>query len=382
MQPSSKLYSYALIHALYKEGHDYTEVFYPFVLRALSPDFSYSRLKNIRTTINTRFGFDIPRYALETIIRRAIKDGYITYNKGQGYVLTKRGVELIQSMDYIEKKQERRLNKFLLNMVDFINKSPSSDVPRYSKEKIEERFYKFVESNLNILIGFLSPKASIFSEEKEESKEQRRLDIEIYRYIKHIYENDDEMFEIFQEIILGSILSIALFYDHTEQDIKEEFMPLTIYLDSNFLFSLFGLHIKERNKATKELFEMIKRYPQFKIKVFDFTLTEMIRVVRGYLTAISYYSDRIRVDSLYDILRKKGWKSPQVNEFIATLEDNVRKFGIEIEDTGINLSKYKPDCVEDPAGIRLSLAKYKPQSMYTSEIAFLNLKIMIWPLYV
>ncbi|ASJ05550.1 cell envelope integrity protein TolA [Thermococcus barossii] len=368
MQPLTKLYYYALIHALHKEGHDYIEVFYPFVLRALPQDFSYSKLKEIRDIIKLRFGFDIPRYALETIMRRAVGDGYIEYNKKRHeYALTREGLEFIQSVDKIEERQKRRLNKFLLDMVEFINKRSPNDIP---KNQIEEGFFRFVESNINFLIGFLSSQGPHFLEEQKESKEERKLDIEIYRYIEHIYKNNDDMFEIFQEIILGSILSIALFYDHTDQDIKEEFTPLSIYLDSNFLFSLFGLHTKERNKATKELFDMMKRYHQFKLKVFDFTLAEMVRVISGYLTAISLYPSEIRVDSLYDILRRKGWKKPQVNEFIATLEDKVKEFGIEIEYTDVDLSKYNPDCVDDPDGIRTELTKYKPQSMYNSDIAF------------
>ncbi|NJE85484.1 hypothetical protein E3E23_06555 [Thermococcus sp. CX2] len=371
MQPLTKLYSYALIHALHREGHDYIEVFYPFVLRALPQDFSYSKIKDIRDMINLRFGFDIPRYALETIIKRAIKDEYIEYNnKKHEYVLTKKGLEFIQSIDDIEEKQKRRLNKFLLDMTEFINRNSPSSTPKYQKDRVEEGFFRFIESNINLLIGFLSSHISPFPEEKEKSKEQRKLDIEIYKYIKHIYENNDDMFEIFQEIILGSIISIALFYDHTDQNIKEKFTPLTIYLDSNFLFSLFELHTKERNKATKELFDMIKKYSQFKIKVFDFTLAEMVRVVKGYPTAISKYSSKIRVDSLYDILRKKGWKEPQVNYFIATLEDSVKELGIEIEHTDIDLNRYSPDCVDNPSEIRLKLAKYKPQSMYNSDTAF------------
>lgn len=116
----------------------------------------------------------------------------------------------------------------------------------------------------------------------------------------------------------------------------------------------------------------MKRYPQFKLKVFDFTLAEMVRVVKGYLTAISLYSSKIRVDSLYDILRRKGWEKPQVNEFISTLEDKIKRFNIGIEYTDVDLRKYNPDCVDNPDEIRLNLAKYKPQIMYTSDTAFVE----------
>ena len=231
MNPLTKLYSYALIHALHREGHDYIEVFYPFVLRALPLDpSSSSKLKEIQYTIKLRFGFDIPRYALETIMRRASKDGYVEYNKNRReYALTRKGLEFIQSINEIEEKQKRRLNKFLRNMIEFINKNSPTDTLTYQRGQIEEGFFRFVESNINFLVRFLSSPGLHPLEEKNMSKEEKKININIYKYIKYIYENNDDMFDIFKEIILGSIVSIALFYDHTDQDIKEEFAPKNLH---------------------------------------------------------------------------------------------------------------------------------------------------------
>ena len=74
---SSSLYSYALIRALHEAGHDYVEVFYPFVLRSLSLDRSFSRIEDMIEAIKLRFGFNIPMYVLKVIIEKAISMGYI-----------------------------------------------------------------------------------------------------------------------------------------------------------------------------------------------------------------------------------------------------------------------------------------------------------------
>ncbi len=372
----SSIYSYALIYALHEEEMDYTEIFYPFILQTLSRDRSFSKVEEIQKNIDLRFGFNVPRYALEIILRKAHEKGYVQHEDNR-YALTRKGIDFVDSIADIELRQHRRINKFLKNMTEYINnKSPKGH--RYQRKDVETNFFKLIKSNIELLLEFIptshmTTKTTITAEDYEGLT---TIDILIYEYLAYIEENDDEMFEIFKNILLGSIISIALFYD--QKELRQSFQPIEIYLDSNFLFSLFEFHPEGLNKAAKELFEILREYPQFKLKVFDFTLSEISRVIQKYPLFVSKYPKKIKVDSIYDILRKKGWKPQQVNLFVSTLERTITKMGIEIERTEIdNLYTYTPDqeCISiPPEELETEFMKYKPIIQYPTERAYVESK--------
>ena len=115
------------------------------------------------------------------------------------------------------------------------------------------------------------------------------------------------------------------------------------------------LHLSSITKPAQELFELLKDY-KFRLKVFDFSINEMVRVVKGYLSERHKYFPHIKVDSIYSNLKNKGWTREDCIGFISNIEQKIYALGIQIENTGIDLNKW--EIPKDDIYLRIS--QYKP----------------------
>ena len=65
--------------------------------------------------------------------------------------------------------------------------------------------------------------------------------------------------------------------------LQKRFAPTKLFLDTNLVFSLLGLHNDLFNKRAAELNSLIENEKSFELWLFDFTLEEIIRVLKAYL---------------------------------------------------------------------------------------------------
>jgi hypothetical protein len=330
----NKLYTYALVKALYDQNRDYFDTFLPLILN-ITPKNSFVDIQTIQNSLDSKYNLKIPLHIIKTICNRGRSKGFLNQkNNYREYELTSNGVEYLTKQEQ-QQNVERRIN----SLIDDISQFFSSKGITIDAKATRSLLNNFIENDLEGLIDFINPQA----EPRNTIPLDRKHNIILIEYIKEAQRSKPNEYSALTEMIYGSIISSVLSSKDSSEitDIENrDFKKSLIFLDTNLIFSILGLHNDEKNQSSIELLGLLKKN-SFKLRVFDFTLDEICRVINGYLLNKNKYPSILDIDSIYSTLKKKGWGFSDVAEFISNIEDKIEEKGIEVYVTeGINLSDY------------------------------------------
>ena len=353
------IYTYALIKALYDEGQDYLDSFWPFVVKVIPSNQSVTS-RFIQTKLKTRFNLEVPLHVLGVILARAARGDYIRHWRDDltgatKYRLTRTGINYSTKLE-TDKEVDRRINSLLESM----RKSFEGKGISLSFDKIRELLLYFLHKNIDFLIERINPSISLSELAPPKFKGSDRYLLE---YIKSAEQQEPDNYRILEDMVFGSIISVLLYVKEPREITKirtTKFSHCQVFLDTNFIFSILDLDTEEFNEPAKELLTLLKRY-NFDLKAFGFTVNEISRVINFYHRESYRYPTNIHVNTLYSNLKRKGWTKTDAREFIINIEQILQEQGITIEwMKTVNLSKYTPD-----KGLRDAIKKYKPdQSVF------------------
>ena len=181
----------------------------------------------------------------------------------------------------------------------------------------------------------------------------------IVGYLEDVERRKPLVFETMRDILMGTIIYLIISKGASIDPKKTKFKKTTIYVDSNFMFSLLGLHNDFYNGCASDLYKLIKQEPAIQLRIFDFTIEEIINVLRSYNERKDQYFIGWEVNSIYYILKSKGFTASQITTYISNIENKIAELDIKIEETKIILRKYTPQ------SIKLGeIKKYKKKSTY------------------
>ncbi len=349
---TDSLHSYALIKALYTEGKDYLDSFWPFTIKVIPSNKSVTS-SFIQEKLKQEHHLQMPLHVLEVVLARAQKLDYVVIEKTdplsqKEYRITRSGLDYSNKLE-TEKEVDRRTNALVLNIKKFFK---DKDIILNEKQ-IYDSLLRFLDKTTHV------SKACTESTVKRISstKKTKLIDRHLLDYIKSVNEHDPTNYKTLQDIVRGLIISTLLYVDDPKEITMirtKKFDNCQVFLDTNFIFSLLGLDTKERYEAAKELIDLINKY-DMNLKVFSFTVDEISRVIQIFLRESHKYPTNIRVDSIVSSLKRKDWDLMKVREFIINIEKNLKQHGITIEwISDIDLNHYSPD-----EELRYSMEKYK-----------------------
>ncbi|MEO0302042.1 MAG: hypothetical protein ABIM98_08755 [candidate division WOR-3 bacterium] len=340
--------AYSLIKSIYESGKDYLDVFVPFILISFPEKQNELDIEHLSTEMERKIGLQVPIHTLSTIITRAVRRGYLIRNKNKCFLQEKGRKEANEIISKLH-NERRQINFLIEDIKDFINHKYSVSL---SSEEISETLSSFIKQYQLPLVTFFNPK-SVKEEEKKFAFNKKYL--YFMEYLKLAKNQKPEAFNQLEKIFYGSIIS-AVLQRKNIVEINKRFSKLQVFLDTNFIFSIMDLHYPHICKPAKQLFELLKKY-EFKLKVFDFTIDEMVRVLGGYGKERYKYFSHIKVDSIYSNLKNKGWTKADCINFVSKIEQKIYDdYGIHIEYTGIDLNKWEIPSKEE----YLKISQYKP----------------------
>jgi len=352
---ASLIHTYALIKALYDEGQDYLDSFWPFVVEAMPSNQSVTS-RFIQKRLRKRFDFEVPLHVLGVILTRAERRKYIrhwrdTPASATKYRLTEDGLSYSTKLE-TSKAVDRRINALLESMMRFFEGKGVS----LSSDRIHELLLFFLRKNIDFLIERINPSIRLIKMAQPDFGGSDRYLLE---YIESAEQNEPDNYRILEDMVFGLLVSVLLYVDDPEEIAKirtTRFDDCQVFLDTNFVFSLLGLHAKEFNEPARELLDLLKKH-HFNLKAFSFTVDEICRVVNSYHKEYHRYPTNIRVNTLYSSLKVKGWSKMDAREFIINIEQILQDKGIAVEwMRSVNLDRYTPD-----EGLRDAIKKYKPE---------------------
>jgi len=347
------VYTYTLIKSLLDQGGDYLDCFWPFAISVLPRDKKFVDVVGVQKGVAQNFELNIPLHSLKAVLNQA-KGRKYTEQSHTDYRLTESGLQYLDTLE-TGKDVERRLNALFDDMRQFLSERLGAAT---NLEQIHQVLFSFVYKNIEPLTQFFGsssiPVEPVITQRKTTSFKKYLIE-----YLETAEERKPEHYKILQDIFFGSVISTVLNSEDPSKmtEIRtRRFKRCQIFLDTNFAFFVLGLHTYEFNEPAKELFELLKQH-KFEIKVFEFTVKEMCRVINGYLEEEHRYPTSILVDTLYSSLKRRGWTKTDAREFITDIEDKLSNLGIKVEwAKEINLDDYNPPSSE----LRSLMMRYKP----------------------
>jgi len=347
--------TYSLVKTLYEQGKDYIDSFWPLVLKVMPNNKTPLNLASIQKVVKENFTLDIPEHSLNTIITRAKRKGYMVQQKIQ-FRLTDQGNEYLDSLEP-ESEVERRINELLEDIKKYLNELLRLSL---TSDETYDVVLFFIHKNIDSLLEFFNPDSSIIQLNISRPK-TNKYDVFLVNYFGIAKQRKPHLYNTLTDIVYGSVISTAA-SNRDIAEINKKFEHTQIFLDSNYLFSILELHFPEFSKPAKELLDLLKLY-RFELRVFDFTIDEMVGVLRNYFREQHLYIPDVRVSSIYSSLKRRGLTIEDVREFIAKIESKILELGIKIEPTSIDLKDYK-----SPKGeYKNNLSQYKPNQNLRSQ---------------
>lgn len=338
------------LRSFYNAG-DLNDAFCCVIVSVIDEKYDYST-SQIVELIKSEYGFDIPLDVIRTLLKRMKRINYVTFlsikdDFSKCIRLTNYGSEKkIQIVESI-KESERENNSLVENIKNFY-----SQKQKYlSNNEISEILNNFIEQNSYDATMVLE------RERKNDIFDSESYTL-MYDYFIYSEKSDPLSYGHIKSILYGKLVSLAFL--QRKMDVKAKFDNLTIYLDSNIVFSLMGYHADFFNASVKELISVIISQ-KIRLKIFSFTRDEIAAKLRGYLKNNQQYFSNIKVDSIYQVLKRKGLTTTDVILLLENLDEEIEKLGIEID-----YSIKGDDLISDVETTDSKILVYKPLSVSSS----------------
>ncbi|MGI6624874.1 MAG: coiled-coil domain-containing protein [Limnochordia bacterium] len=336
----NSLYSYALAKSLYESNKDYLDTFVPFVCMVLADHASSLRVSSIKDGLKKRFQLSIPDHVLDEVCGRGISKGYLSRYDGY-YAVTLEGQSYTGQV-LSERDVERKANHLAERFSQYLARSDHQGI---EPEQALELLVSFINRNLAPLTSFLeTPQVDLAN---GSSDAYTRI---IVKFIVDAEKTYPDLFEILSDLVYGSVICTVV---QAQRDyIPQTLKGVKVFLDSNIVFSFLDFDHDEVARPRKELLHLLRK-EDCELLVFDFTLDEMVSVLRGYPIYCDNLWSQVRVNSIYSNLRRRG-KTPQD---IVSIIGNLDK---SLLDHGISVLKTKHDLHSRPRTLDLApLVPYK-----------------------
>ena len=309
-----KIVNLIAVKAFYEKENDFFESFSYFVLQVITGN--PISIENIKKDVLYKFDLDIPTDVIITLVKRLQKRNYVDYKNHNAINITLVGKEQIRKISEKISESRRETNSLLSDIEKFIKEQYDRN---YNIEEIEKELRLFMKKNIDdaslILQGNVNNNAN-----NNTPKEY------IIKYFIHVQNEDPQNYEILKSLVYGNIIS-SILKKNNLNEISKNFNELSVYLDTNIIFSLLGLHDEASNKSSQELLELMKE-SKFNLKIFSFTKDQIISVLRNYQP--NNYTPEIHIDTIYSELKKKGYKRTGIINFINNIDKELDKLGITI----------------------------------------------------
>ncbi len=326
MDPLDRICSYSILLALHEQGYDFVDCLVPIVVQFV-PDFDYTDTGVIRHDLAAFI--DLPELTIKKILARARDDGLIEQEGHAERFKLVRSVaqKLLDQRESVRRRMETLEN----NMYSyFIN---HGFVPG---EPIWHVIEGFIQESA-IAADFVLPSRR---DEPIALRIEKRATKMLLQYLRDRDHHKDQVhIGTFKEIVMGSIVARAFEWTDISNIKVESYRSCKVFLDTNFLFSVLEFHDEIVNRPALELLNGFLKLFNFQLKVFDFTIAQVRRVLLGYhpdQTAV--FTEEIRGPSVHGTLRKRGWTEKDVEDYLKTLPEELAARGIEIVSTALQLT--------------------------------------------
>lgn len=357
------LVNIALATAIFEERKNYLDTYHPFILKIFKPN-SFQTIDEISKKLNSKFDLNLPIHSIKNIIVRKENDIY-KINKTSKSTwqinLTQKGITELNNLNTEEKRIETKLSSFYYSFKEFAEKNFKKN---YELNKVEDLVKNFVKQNIiNI---------SVQKEIQQINDHNKEFDKHFVLFLSHIKQKSLELTEVFDMLWKGTVIWNELKKEDIQKFNLEFEKTIAVYVDTNFIFSLLGLHNPLINKAANELYNLIEAAKNIDLYVLDVTIKEVWFLLDLYPQFKDDYYD-IEVDSVFYYLKKKISSLAEVERLKDNLIDRLKdEFKIAYIETSVldeKTQQWYSEIYEHLYKIRSEINERKPQKLHKTDNA-------------
>lgn len=300
----------ALANAIFEEKQNYIDTYYPFVLKTFQAN-EIVTLKIISDQITTIFDFELPIHSIKDILNRREPEIFQIKKNSKsdwGISLTDKGKTELVELKATEVEIETKLSEFNNSFFDWTN----PDSP-YNLVEIKELIENFLKKNL-IEISIKN------GHELENIKKINGFEKDFILFLAHIKKTSSSLVRTFEHLWKGAVIWNELTKDDQDKESLEFPKNLSVYVDTNFVFSLLGFHNPIINQAANELHILLTEVKNINLCILDNTLYEIINLLDFYTKVKDDFYD-IEVDSIFYYLKSQGYTLSKIEK----LKDELRQ---------------------------------------------------------
>lgn len=353
--------SLAILKSRMVFGNDFISTYIPFVARVLININSEKGISiaEVVEGFGIEYGFSIDRPAMTTILNKCAKEGLIKKKKNAVYEVV------------LEKCDSVAINTHDVNL----QYKKYNDVVDKLKKYYEEAYdisldVHEVESMLMSFLNEHSSKTIItkFDDLKEDEHSAKQHHYIISKFIKKCQKEDEVTFQLIIDLAVSYLFTSAIAYGEGDEKTRiDGYRDLRIYLDTPFVLRVLGLNGEEMRDAAKAMLEQLYDM-NCRFYVFSHTYDEITQILKDCYKWIEnpQYDAFYASYALRTFVEKKFTKA-DVQEYIDTLENKLKYYKIQIDDTDYCAGKYYNTKV-DEAEIQGKIVQiYKDGSAYFDE---------------
>jgi len=313
------LTKFAFIKSLLESDNDFIGVFAFFVLQTLDKP---TNIQEIKKELLHRFTLDVPTDLIITLVKRLRKNGFVKYEEiADSICLTGDGVNQNRIVDSEINRAEREMNSLLEGIKKYAKETQNKDL---TAQQIEKTLNDILKHNADVVCMAMTrqdlPRSPVANIESANI---------IIDFVSYAEKSDSTNFERLKSLIFGCLIT-TITWANDIASIKRNFESLNIYLDANIVFSLMELDEDRLNIAAQELFEIMKKFG-LEASIFSITKDQIVSVLRGYINEFDHYPANIKIDSIYSVMKQKGYSKQDILLKIAHIEEELNKLGIRVD---------------------------------------------------
>jgi len=338
MTTSNSIASLAILKVNYDEhGTDYVENFVPFVAEGLRRQpHDVISLKELQTTIESSFGIRIPQGALQTILTRAKKKGYITNSQG---VLYRNLAAIPDDFEHNSHQTQAIQRSIISRLIKYAKGFHSYELNEAEAEK----------SMLSYLQDKIVPILQTALDGKPLAIETKDVPYREYilgNFLIHLEQEDPVGFSQIETITKGQMLASLLFLPDLNK-ISQKFNDLTIFLDTKIILRALGLEGLGFQEPCLELISVLNGMG-VNIACFKQTFDELNGILDALEYSLKNKSDvRSKAFSVMEYALSQRLRASDIQIIRGELEINLKKLRIYVREKpdhsiplGVNEKKF------------------------------------------
>ena len=296
---------------------------------------------------------------MTTILNKCAKEGLIKKKKNAVYEVVLEKCDSVAINTHDVNLQYKKYNDVVNKLRGYYEEE--YDIP-LDVHEVETMLMSFLNENSSKTI------ITKFDNLKEDEHSAKQHHYIISKFIKKCQKEDEVTFQLIIDLAVSYLFTSAIAYGEGDEQTRiDGYRDLRLYLDTPFVLRVLGLNGEEMKDAAKAMLEQLYDM-NCRFYIFSHTYDEINQILKDCYKWIEnpQYDAFYASYALRTFVEKKFTKA-DVQEYIDTLENKLKYYKIQIDDTDYYAGKYYKTKV-DEAEIQGKIVQiYKDSSAYFDE---------------